>query len=123
MVKFCGRLSCTASTPVFLTCGYYQVVFLADFTLVTRSLNPHDTVSNRSESIQRNSNSYFYKYSPLPGFEPQILPRPALQANALPIELSRLDENLRTLVVACAKLVFLSVLIRESNKFSFLYMS
>ena len=30
-----------ASTPVFLTCGHYQVVFLADFALVIWSLNPH----------------------------------------------------------------------------------
>ena len=33
MVTFYGQLSCTASAPAFLTCGYYQVVFLADFAL------------------------------------------------------------------------------------------
>ena len=35
------QLSCSASTPFFLTCGYYQVLFLADFALVIWSLNPH----------------------------------------------------------------------------------
>ena len=31
VVTFCGQFSCSASTPIFLTCGYYQVVFLSDF--------------------------------------------------------------------------------------------
>ena len=31
MVTCCGQLSYTSSTPVFLTCGHYQVVFLANF--------------------------------------------------------------------------------------------
>ena len=116
----CG-LSCTAS--VFLTCGYSQVVFLEDFALVIWSLNPHDRDSIQSQRVCLDSEKFkfvLYKYSPLPGFELRTLPRPALQANALPIELSRWYENLRTLVVACANLVFLK---RESNTFCFFYMS
>ena len=27
MVTFCGQLSCTAFTPVFLTCGHYQILY------------------------------------------------------------------------------------------------
>ena len=56
MVTFCGKLSCTASTPVFLTCGPYQVVFLADFALVAWSLNPRISsllIMLQSTSINR----------------------------------------------------------------------
>ena len=31
MVTFCGQLSCTASTPVFLTCGYYKFIFSENY--------------------------------------------------------------------------------------------
>ena len=38
MVTFCEQLSCTASTPVFLTCVYYQVVFLFNLAPVISTI-------------------------------------------------------------------------------------
>ena len=50
MVTFCGQLSCTASTPVFLMCGHYQAA-------------PFKFKFNQLLIFVEN-------LSPLPGFEP-----------------------------------------------------
>ena len=73
MVTFWEQLSCTASTPVFLTCGYYQVVFLFNLAPVLWSLNPHRTNRFYPVAIQIwkfHLPIFLEKWSPLPGFEP-----------------------------------------------------
>ena len=47
MVTFCGQLSCTASTPVFLTCGHYQLNSSPEKNLSLAGIPTHDLLGTK----------------------------------------------------------------------------